>query len=134
MTRSSHLSTAVQDKLNAQVDIIALGVACNLDAISERRQGSMCPATSAVLRNMLVQRFRQVTLAIDITPVEGFGKLVGTDVGMWESRHEAAVNSVIADLDFAKVLRGGDGEERGKGKSSIQLHGDDIFVDILIEE
>ena len=95
----------------ANFDVVALGITSNLDAISERGQGSVGPATSAILGNMLVERLRQVALSINVTPVEGVGELVGTDVGVRESRHEIAVDSIFADLDFAEVLGGGDGEE-----------------------
>ena len=129
MARSCHFGTAVQDKLNAEVDVITLGIACNLDAISERGQGSVRPATSAILRNVLVQRLGQVTLAVDVSPVEGIGELVGANVGVRQSRHVVAVDSIFADADFAKVLGGGQGEYRGKGESSVEFHDDDVVLD-----
>ena len=91
MARSGHFRTAVQDELNAEVDVVTLGITSNLDAISERGQGSVGPATSTVLRNVLVQTLGQVALSIDVAPVEGVGEFVGSDVGVRESRHEAVI-------------------------------------------
>ena len=60
---------AIQDVLDAQVDFVAGGISSNLDAISKRGQGSVRPATSAVLGDVLVQGMSSVTLSINVTPV-----------------------------------------------------------------
>ncbi len=130
VARSCAFGSAVQNKLNTEVDVIALGVACDLNAISKRRQGSMSPATSTVLRNVLVKRFRQVTLAVDVTPVKGIGELVGTDVGVGKSRNVVVMNGIFADVDFAEVFGGGDCEDRGKGESNVKFHDEDVVLDI----
>ena len=91
----------------------------------------MGPATSAVLRNVLVERLCQVALSIDITPVEGIGELVGTDVGVRESRLETVVDSIFTDLDFAEVLGGGDREDGGESESRGQFHCGSVDLDIF---
>ncbi len=89
----------------------------------------MRPATSAILRNVLVQRLGQVTLAVDVSPVEGIGKLVGANVGVRQSRHVVVVDGIFADADFAEVFGCCQGEDRGKGESSVEFHGDDVVLD-----
>ena len=69
MATASRGGCAVQDVLNTEVDFVSRSISSNLDAISERGQGSVGPATSAVLRNVLVQRMGGVTFAINVAPV-----------------------------------------------------------------
>lgn len=58
----------------------------------------MCPATAAVLWNVLIQRVRQVADAIDIVPVEGVGKLARMQVFVGQWRGERIMDSSGADL------------------------------------
>mmetsp|Transcript_12128 Transcript_12128/g.25678 ORF Transcript_12128/g.25678 Transcript_12128/m.25678 type:complete len:367 (-) Transcript_12128:150-1250(-) len=114
VARSGHFCAAVQDKLDAQVDVVALGLAGNLDAVSERRQGSVRPTTPAVLRDVLVEGLRQVALPIDAAPVEGFGELFQSNVGVGERGLEGAVvHGIFSNQDFVEVFSGG---ERKKGR------------------
>ncbi len=57
MTRSSDTSSAIENVLHRQIDLITTTgtIAGNINAIRQRRQGSMCPTTSAILRNVLVE-------------------------------------------------------------------------------
>ena len=68
VTGSRHIGSAVQNELNGQIDIIALPVAGDLDAIRKTTQGAMRPAGSAVLRKVLVERVGQEADSIDISP------------------------------------------------------------------
>ena len=58
MTRSGSLGTTVENELNTQVNVIALALAGNLDAVTETGQGAVSPTAAAVLRKMLIERVR----------------------------------------------------------------------------
>mmetsp|Transcript_17021 Transcript_17021/g.39084 ORF Transcript_17021/g.39084 Transcript_17021/m.39084 type:complete len:262 (-) Transcript_17021:437-1222(-) len=45
---------AIENVLDAEVDLVSRSVAGNLDAVSQRREGTVCPATTAILGNVLV--------------------------------------------------------------------------------
>jgi len=47
-----HIAGAVQNVLNAEVDLHALCLPGDLDAVRERRQGAMSPTRSAVLQTI----------------------------------------------------------------------------------
>ena len=49
MTRTSNVRTAIQNELDGKVNIIAAALSCNLDAIGETTQGSVCPLATTVL-------------------------------------------------------------------------------------
>ena len=69
MATTSRGGCAVQDVLDTAVGFVSRGSSSNLDAISERGRGSVGPAASTVLRNVLVQRMGGVTFAINVAPV-----------------------------------------------------------------
>eukprot|EP00968_Pinguiococcus_pyrenoidosus_P005381 scaffold344_cov235-Pinguiococcus_pyrenoidosus.AAC.7 len=73
---SRHSAAAVQNELHAQVDVDALGAACDLDAVGQRAQRAMRPARAAVLRQMLVQVLREVVHAVHVAPAEALRKLL----------------------------------------------------------
>jgi acylphosphatase len=58
MARSSHLTGTIQNVLDGKINIFALSLASNLDAIGKSTDGSMSPTRTAVLRNVLIQRVR----------------------------------------------------------------------------
>jgi hypothetical protein len=68
MTATRHVTTTIENVLNGQVDVVALSKTSNLDTIRETAQRSMSPATTAILRNVLIERMRQERYAVDITP------------------------------------------------------------------
>ena len=49
-------SATVQDMLHREVDVDPPSLACNLDAITKSRDGSMCPAATTILWNVLIER------------------------------------------------------------------------------
>lgn len=71
MTRPRHLSPTIQQKLYAQIDIIAFTIACNFDPICEGGDTGMGPAGSAVLWNVLVELMGEAAFAgaVDVVPV-----------------------------------------------------------------
>jgi hypothetical protein len=83
---SSNFSTAIENELNAKVDVVALAVARNLDAVTEGAQGAVSPATTAILRNVLVHGMGQVGDAIDGTPGKGIGQIRSFHVFVREGR------------------------------------------------
>lgn len=58
MTGSGRIGTTVENELNTQVNVIALALASNLNAVSKTGQGAVSPAAAAVLRKMLIERVR----------------------------------------------------------------------------
>mmetsp|Transcript_66642 Transcript_66642/g.146071 ORF Transcript_66642/g.146071 Transcript_66642/m.146071 type:complete len:273 (+) Transcript_66642:200-1018(+) len=62
--------SAVQQVLHRQVDVHALRLARDLNAIAKRRDGAMGPAAAAVLGDVLVARHSAVALAILVAPGE----------------------------------------------------------------
>lgn len=83
---SSNFGTAIENELNTEVNVITLAVTGNLDAIAEGAQGTMSPARSTVLRNVLVQRVCQIGDAIDGTPGKGIWQVRSLDVLVRERR------------------------------------------------
>lgn len=71
VTRPGRLGAAVENVLDAEIDVVALAIAGNLDAIREAAQGTMGPAAATVLRDVLVERVRQVRDAVHVGPRKG---------------------------------------------------------------
>mmetsp|Transcript_25033 Transcript_25033/g.42633 ORF Transcript_25033/g.42633 Transcript_25033/m.42633 type:complete len:223 (+) Transcript_25033:171-839(+) len=71
VARSCHCGSAIEDGLDRKVNVIAFGLAGNLDTVSETAQGTMSPTRSTVLRKMLIERMSQVGDSIDISPRKG---------------------------------------------------------------
>ena len=68
MATTCLLPSTVQNVLNAQINIITLTEASNLDAVGQTGKGTVGPAATAVLRHVLVERMGQVRDTIDIRP------------------------------------------------------------------
>ena len=99
VARSGFLSPAVQNVLNTQINIIALSQASDLDAVRKAAQGSVRPATSAVLRNVLIERVCEVGNAIDVAPRETVGELRRVYIFVRQGRRVIIVDSVLANLE-----------------------------------
>lgn len=67
---------AVQDPLDGEVDVVALALTCDFDAIGEGGDGAVGPAGSAVVGDVLVQMFGEVGFAVDVVPVEVVGNIL----------------------------------------------------------
>mmetsp|Transcript_4977 Transcript_4977/g.11553 ORF Transcript_4977/g.11553 Transcript_4977/m.11553 type:complete len:407 (+) Transcript_4977:157-1377(+) len=160
VARSRTLRPAVQNKLDAQVDVVPLGLAGDLDPVSQARQGSVGPATPAVLGNVLVQGLGQVANAVDVGPVEGLGEVARFDVRVREgmlvpdfaipiaSNIGAVVDGVVADHDLAKVgrrwlllllmlmlmllLLSDEGKKDVEVRVFLHLHGWSVFLLLLL--
>merc|ERR1719231_617982 len=77
---------AVQDMLDGDVDVDALGTARDLDAVAERRDGAVRPARAAVLRDVLVAAHGAKVGAVDVAPVPLGGEVGGVHVLMRQRR------------------------------------------------
>jgi hypothetical protein len=97
---SCHLVSAVENKLNGKVDVIALAFARNLDAVAQGAERTMSPATSTVLGNVLVETVSQIRDAVDIGPRERVGEVLTSNVGVGQGGLDVVVNCVIADLQY----------------------------------
>ena len=78
-----HAAAAVQDELDAQVDVVAGAPARDLDAVPEGGESGVRPARAAVLGDVLVEHVGQARLAVLVVPVEllgqvGVGEVAGT--------------------------------------------------------
>ena len=110
MARSGIFRSTVQNELDAEVDVITLSLASNLDTVSKAGERSMCPARSTVLRNMLVETLGQVTHAIDISPRERVWKFIGHQVGMGKRALEIVMDGIVTDL----IAKDEDGDTKEK--------------------
>mmetsp|Transcript_11730 Transcript_11730/g.26759 ORF Transcript_11730/g.26759 Transcript_11730/m.26759 type:complete len:287 (-) Transcript_11730:227-1087(-) len=63
-------TAAVQEVLDSEVNVDALALAGNLDAIAQGREGPMRPARATVLGDVLVPRHRAVAHAVLVAPVK----------------------------------------------------------------
>ena len=82
IARSRHFGSTVENVLNGKVNIVALSLSSNLDAIRQTTQGTMRPTRATILRNVLIQAVRQVRGSIDIAPVKRVRELV--NICMWQ--------------------------------------------------
>ena len=98
MTTTSFFGTAVQNKLNGQINVISGPETSNLDAVRQGTEGAVSPATATVLRHVLIERVCQVRDAIDIGPGERVGQVRGVDVGVREWTLDVGVDGIRADL------------------------------------
>ena len=76
MTRACHFTTAIQNKLYAQIDILGYALACNFNSIGKGGEGSMGPTGSAVLGEVLIELFGETACAVDVIPVPFFREIV----------------------------------------------------------
>jgi hypothetical protein len=98
VARSSSLGSTVQYELDGKVDIVALSLAGNLDAIGKAAEGAMGPTRSTVLRNVLVETLGQVTYTIDVAPRERVGQVLGHQVRVRKRIRKVVVHGIVTDL------------------------------------
>ena len=67
------VGAAVEDELDAEVDVEALAAPRDLDPVREAGDGPVRPAAAAVVRDVLVQLLGQVALPVDVVPREVVG-------------------------------------------------------------
>ena len=72
--------TAIQDELDAEVDVVPFPVAIDLDPVHETGDRAVGPAAAAVLGDVLVELLCQVRLAVDIVPVPIVGDVLLDEV------------------------------------------------------
>ena len=96
-------TSTVEHVLNGQVDIDALALACDLDAIAESGDRSVSPAGAAVLWNVLVQGFGAVVDAFVVAPGEvGREHVVGD--GLMGQRRGGGVSTVHEASSLSLLL------------------------------
>lgn len=66
--------------------------------VRQGTEGPVRPATPTVLRNVLVERVRQVRDAVDVAPIKGVGKVSRLDIGMRQGRGVVVVHGIFGDL------------------------------------
>jgi hypothetical protein len=103
VTASSDAASAVQNPLNRQIDFVANGATSNLDAICEGAQRPMGPTASAILWDMLVERFCRIGDAIDVLP-----RKVGGQIFLANVRVRQRGGVVILNLVAFEDLRAND--------------------------
>lgn len=113
--------TAVQDVLHGEVDVDALGLAGDLDAVTESGDSAVSPAGAAVLGDVLVARASAVVDAVLVAPGESLGEvgrvksLVGCGADDVVVGDDAGGLLLFAGPDFVRATAGdgiGAGEER----------------------
>lgn len=72
--------SAVENMLNTQVDVSSFGFTGNFDTVSKGRDGSMSPAGTTILRNVLVAIHGAVVDTVLVTPRELSGQVFITDI------------------------------------------------------
>lgn len=58
----------------------------------------MCPATSAILGNMLVKTVGQVGFPIHVRPSEAVWQILRVQIGVRQGTLDRVMNSILADL------------------------------------
>ena len=84
VARPGDLGSAVKNVLDREVNVVALGVAGDLDAVRQAAQGSVGPTRTTILGQVLVERVRQIGYAINVSPGEGIGEGLVLNVGLGE--------------------------------------------------
>lgn len=74
VARSGHFRAAVENVLDREVNVFALPTTGNLDPVSQTAQGTVRPTRTTILRNVLIQRVRQIGLALHIAPRKVVGQ------------------------------------------------------------
>jgi hypothetical protein len=95
---TSDFRTTIENVLNAQINVVALTQTSNLDAIRETGQGSVRPATSTVLGNVLIEGMGQVAHAIHVAPVKVVRQVFGAKIRVGKGTGVVVQDSVFADL------------------------------------
>mmetsp|Transcript_15973 Transcript_15973/g.23930 ORF Transcript_15973/g.23930 Transcript_15973/m.23930 type:complete len:213 (+) Transcript_15973:603-1241(+) len=75
MARSGNVSSAIKNVLDGEVDIVSQATTGDFNTVGEGRHGTMGPARSAVLGQVLVEAMGEVGFAIDVGPGEGIGEV-----------------------------------------------------------
>ena len=68
MTTPCRACATVEQILYAEINVMSFPLACNFDPVLKARDGAKRPATATVVRNVLIQEFRQIRLAVDVVP------------------------------------------------------------------
>jgi len=76
MTTPGSPRSTIQNKLNTQVDIVSFPIPCDFDAIHKTGDGTVRPARTAVVRNVLIELLREEGFSVDVIPVEVVGNVV----------------------------------------------------------
>ena len=84
---------AVEDVLHSEVDVDALRLACDLDAVTKGRRSTVCPARPTVLRDVLVQVLCQVAHTVHVTPGEVRRQVCGLHVRVRECAHDMGLDT-----------------------------------------
>mmetsp|Transcript_80414 Transcript_80414/g.127006 ORF Transcript_80414/g.127006 Transcript_80414/m.127006 type:complete len:381 (-) Transcript_80414:46-1188(-) len=121
-------TSAVQQVLHRQVDVHAVALARDLDAIAQCRDGAVGPAAAAVLRNVLVARHRAVVPAALVAPGEirwhlhGLQELVGALLGRIAAPGHTQLLGLLARQQLGAMdPRRSAGEDRGGELGGILL-------------
>ena len=115
MARAGHFSAAVEDELNGKIDLLPFALTSDLDAISQSRNGTMCPARTTVLREVLIQTVGEVIGAINVAPSKTFWEGSLTDVLVRQSAEN--VFGAIVSLQYFDLVHPllGRGDAHGQG-------------------
>ena len=124
MARAGHFSAAVEDELDGKIDLLPFALTSNLDAISQSRNGTMCPARTTVLWEVLIQTVGEVVGAINVAPSKTFWEGSLTDVLVRQSA-ENVIGAIVSlqYFDLVHPLLGrGDAHGQGSYGGKEDLH------------
>mmetsp|Transcript_11745 Transcript_11745/g.24029 ORF Transcript_11745/g.24029 Transcript_11745/m.24029 type:complete len:240 (-) Transcript_11745:36-755(-) len=113
VTAPSHVRSAVQYELNSKIDVDSLPLPVDLDAVSERRETSVSPTRSTILRDVLVKVAGEEVHAINVPPVEVVRNRLSRHISMRKRGGYGGLDGVIGGHDnLGQVFQGlGTGSE-----------------------
>jgi hypothetical protein len=104
MAGTGSFRTAVQDELDGEVDVVTYAPTRDFDAVLEGANGSMCPAGSAVVRDVLIEHFGEVGLSINVVPRKILGEVFLIEVGVGQGAcNLASLLMSIQELDLIYI-------------------------------
>jgi hypothetical protein len=84
--------------LNAQIGRRPGTLSLDVNSISKSRGGSVGPATSTILRNMLISGGAGEIHSIDVSPIPGFGNILRSQVSVGKGLRNTLSSGGLAKL------------------------------------
>ena len=124
VARAGNFSSAVENELDGEIDLLPFALPSNFDAISQSRNGTVRPARATVLRQVLIETVGEVVGAVDVAPCKTFWESSLADVLVRQSA-ENVLGAIVTVQYFNLVhplLGRGDAHSQGSYGGKEDLH------------